>query len=125
VGQGRLRRSVGPLARSRPRNRRLQRRALLAFHLDVELRLRGEPGLLQLFRDLAAENGRRWDLATLEKWCDANGLEASWQRHVAGPTRTSADDDLVRAGWRERREGDARIITAAGADLAGFFALER
>jgi predicted metalloprotease with PDZ domain len=99
--------------------------ALLAFHLDTELRLRGEPGLPQLFRDLAAENGSRYDLAALEKWCAANGLEEAWQSRVVAPFRPSTDDDLVRLGWRERREGESRIITAAGADLAAFFSFPK
>ncbi len=99
--------------------------ALLAFHFDVELRCQGESRLLQLFPDLIAENGGRYDLATLETWCEANGLEESWSRYVKTPARPNVDDELVRAGWRERREGEARIITAAGAELGAFFKRER
>lgn len=99
--------------------------ALLAFHLDAKLRLQGEPGLPQLFRDLLRENSGRYDLATLEKWCLANGLEESWQSRVVAPFLPSTDDDLVSLGYRERREGDSRIITAAGADLAAFFSFPK
>lgn len=96
--------------------------ALLAFHFDVELRLRGEQGLPHLFRDLRTENGSRYDLPSLEKWCAANGLEESWRARVEAPFVATTDDDLVRLGYRERREGTARIITAAGAEFDGFFA---
>jgi len=95
--------------------------ALLAFHLDARLRLQGEPGLPQLFRDLARENGSRYDLATLQQWCEANGLAESWARHVVAPELPDLAADLLSIGFREKRDGERRVITAAGADVDRFF----
>jgi hypothetical protein len=97
---------------------------LLAFHLDVELRALGEPGLPQLFRDLMAENAGRYDLAALRNWCVANGLEETWQRLVERPAEFAVDDALVRIGYRERREGENRILLAEGGDVDAFFRFE-
>ncbi|MSR47884.1 MAG: carboxypeptidase regulatory-like domain-containing protein [Planctomycetes bacterium] len=63
----------------------------------------------------------RYELATLEGWCRANGLADAWQRHVASPERPDAADDLVRIGAKERREGESRIVTASPTDLLAFF----
>jgi hypothetical protein len=98
--------------------------AVLAFHLDVELRTRGEPGLPRLLRDLLAAGGR-YDLGILERWCAAHGLAEAWAAHVVAPTLPPIEDDLVRIGCRERREGESRILTASAADLAAFLALPR
>ncbi len=94
---------------------------MLALHFDVELRDHGEPGLPMLFRDLMRENGGRYGLAAIKKWCEANGLEEAWKQYAAAPKLPSVEDDLVRLGYRETREGDSRIIRAAGAELDSFF----
>ena len=41
------------------------------------------------------------------------------------PALPPVEDDLVRIGCRERREGESRILTASAADLAPFLALPR
>jgi hypothetical protein len=97
---------------------------LLAFHLDAELREQGEPGLPMLFRDLMKENGGRYDLAALKKWCEANGLEESWKKLVEQPAAFTTDDELVRIGFREKREGESRILLAAGGTMEPFFRFE-
>ena len=98
--------------------------AMLAFHMDVELRGHGAPGLPMLLRDLMRENGGKYTLGALQKWCEENGLKEVWQKHVVAAALPDVGDGLVRLGYRETREGDARVIKVAGDNVQAFFKFE-
>jgi hypothetical protein len=72
---------------------------VLALALDVELRAAGQPGLLQLVRDLLARDEPVFPPETLHEWFVAHGLESRWETSVAGHELPSASDSLVRAGF--------------------------
>ena len=72
---------------------------VLALALDVELREAGHPGLLQLVRDLFAEEELVFPPDVLHTWFVANGLEGRWNTSIAGRDVPAARDCLERAGF--------------------------
>ena len=72
---------------------------VLALALDVELRAAGEPGLLQLLRDLLSRDEHVFPPEDLFTWFVDHGLEDAWNRSVAGLDVPAAADSLARAGF--------------------------
>jgi len=72
---------------------------VLALALDVELRARGEPGLLQLIRDLCARAPGPYTTDELRAWFVAQGMADTWDASIAGLAVPSAAESLERAGY--------------------------
>jgi predicted metalloprotease with PDZ domain len=73
--------------------------ALVAFAVDVELRRRGERGLFALLADLAARDGGRYGLDSLERWFVEHAAADLWQSHFACAIRVDLAELLVEAGF--------------------------
>lgn len=94
--------------------------ALLALHLDVELRGRGHAGLFGMIRDLVAEGGT-YSQESLRRWMEAHDMGDFHRRYVAGTESwPDAVTALGRVGY-DLGEEDAPLtylgVRAAGAGL--------
>ena len=96
--------------------------AMLAFALDVALRARGEPGSLQLIRDLLRRDHAEVSLDELHAWCLAHGLEDFWERHVAGTEILDFAGLLEQIGFTITQDADQFRFEATGRELDAFFA---
>lgn len=75
--------------------------ALAAFALDVALREAGKPGLGELLRALLAQDGGRYELASIRAWILEQGLEPTWEEHFVAGRRVAPRPLLVGIGYEE------------------------
>jgi len=71
---------------------------LLALVLDAELRQAGQPGLMQLVRDLLG-CGETYSLSDIRQWLEDHGLADRYERSIAGVEMPDITDILARIGY--------------------------
>src|SRR5262245_12954875 len=77
--------------------------AVLAFLIDVELRRRGRPGLMQLIADLGERKSTiRVPLADVRDWMQRQGLETLYKSCIEGKELPALEKSLAAVGFNPK-----------------------